>query len=53
LGADVALVEPPGGHALRAQPNRFLTWAAGKRTVTVTGADDPALDELRWVAPIS
>jgi len=46
LGADVILVEPPGGHPLRSQPNRFLAWAAGKRSVTVSGADDPALDAL-------
>src|SRR6516165_1245939 len=46
LGADVVLVEPLGGHPLRAQPNRFLAWAAGKRSVTVSGTDDPALDGL-------
>jgi len=46
LGADVVLVEPPGGHPLRSQPNRFLAWAAGKRSVTVSGADDPTLDAL-------
>jgi crotonobetainyl-CoA:carnitine CoA-transferase CaiB-like acyl-CoA transferase len=46
LGADVVLVEPPGGHPLRAEPNRFLAWSAGKRSVTVSGADDPSLDAL-------
>ena len=33
LGARVALVEPPGGHPLRAQPERFTAWAAGKTSV--------------------
>jgi len=46
LGADVVLVEPPGGVPLRSLPNRFRAWAAGKRSVEVTGPDDPALDEL-------
>ena len=46
LGADVVLVEPPGGHPLRALPSRFAAWAAGKRTVSVAGPDDPELDEL-------
>jgi crotonobetainyl-CoA:carnitine CoA-transferase CaiB-like acyl-CoA transferase len=46
LGADVLVVEPPGGHPLRAQPNRWRAWAAGKVTITVAGPDDPALDEL-------
>jgi crotonobetainyl-CoA:carnitine CoA-transferase CaiB-like acyl-CoA transferase len=44
LGAEVVLVEPPGGAALRAEPNRFRAWAAGKASVEVTGPDDPALD---------
>ena len=46
LGADVVLVEPPEGAALRAIPNRFRAWSAGKRSVQVSGGDDPALDEL-------
>jgi crotonobetainyl-CoA:carnitine CoA-transferase CaiB-like acyl-CoA transferase len=46
LGADVVLVEPPGGSPLRSQPNRFRAWAAGKTSIEVTGADDPALDAL-------
>ncbi|MSO78420.1 MAG: CoA transferase [Acidimicrobiia bacterium] len=46
LGADVVLVEPPGGSALRALPNRFRAWAAGKASAEVTGPDDPALDDL-------
>ena len=46
LGADVVLVEPPDGHPLRDQPDRFAAWAAGKRSVVVTGPDDAALAEL-------
>lgn len=46
LGADVVLVEPPDGHVLRRQPNRFRAWAAGKTSVTVFGPTDPVLDEL-------
>ena len=46
LGAQVVLVEPPGGHRLRAQPERFAAWAAAKTSVTVTGPDDPTLDAL-------
>jgi crotonobetainyl-CoA:carnitine CoA-transferase CaiB-like acyl-CoA transferase len=46
LGAQVVLVEPPGGHPLRVQAARFLAWGAGKDPVTVTGPDDPALDRL-------
>ena len=46
LGADVVLVEPPGGHPLRALPDRFTAWAAGKRSAAVTGPDDPALAAL-------
>jgi len=46
LGARVVLVEPPGGHPLRAQPERFTAWAAGKTSVTVAAADDPTLDAL-------
>jgi crotonobetainyl-CoA:carnitine CoA-transferase CaiB-like acyl-CoA transferase len=46
LGADVILVEPADGHALRALPRRFLAWGAGKTSVVVEGADDPRLDEL-------
>jgi crotonobetainyl-CoA:carnitine CoA-transferase CaiB-like acyl-CoA transferase len=43
LGAEVVLVEPPGGHPLRDQPERFAAWAAGKASLTVAGPDDPAL----------
>jgi crotonobetainyl-CoA:carnitine CoA-transferase CaiB-like acyl-CoA transferase len=46
LGADVVVVEPPGGHPLRAQPTHWLAWAAGKTAVSVDGPDDPALDDL-------
>lgn len=52
LGADVVLVEPPGGAPLRGLPNRFLAWSAGKRTVTVDGPDDPELDVLLATADI-
>ena len=30
LGADVVLVEPPGGHPLRALPSRFAAWSRGQ-----------------------
>ena len=46
LGAEVILVEPRGGHPLRALPRRFLAWGAGKASVAVDGPDDPQLDEL-------
>ncbi|MCJ7671689.1 MAG: CoA transferase, partial [Acidimicrobiia bacterium] len=46
LGADVVVVELPGGHPLRAQPHRWLAWGAGKTAVSVDGPDDPALTEL-------
>jgi len=46
LGADVVKVERPDGDPLRALPNRFAAWNAGKRSVVVDGPDDPALDEL-------
>ena len=45
LGADVILVEPPGGHPLRALPHRFLAWGAGKSSMVVDGADDSKLDD--------
>src|SRR4030088_731704 len=46
LGAEVILVEPPGGHPLRALPQRFLACGAGKASVAVDGPDDARLDEL-------
>ena len=46
LGAEVVLVEPPGGHPLRGLPRRFLAWSAGKASVVVDGPDDPRLAGL-------
>jgi crotonobetainyl-CoA:carnitine CoA-transferase CaiB-like acyl-CoA transferase len=46
MGADVVLVEPPGGHPLRALPYRWSAWAAGKRALVVDGPHDPRLDAL-------
>ena len=50
VDADCHILEPPGGHALRALPHRFLAWGAGKRSVVVHGPDDPGLDELLMTA---
>jgi len=52
LGAEVVLVEPPGGSPQRAQPNRFRAWAAGKASAEVTGPDDPVLGELLAAAHV-
>ena len=46
LGAEVILVEPRGGHPLRARPRRFLAWGAGKASVIVDAPDDPRLDDV-------
>ncbi len=46
LGADVAFVEPPQGSPLRRLPYVWTAWAAGKRSVVVSGPDDPRLDSL-------
>src|SRR6266498_1824316 len=46
LGADVVLVEPRGGHPLRALPHRFLAWSAGKASVEVDGPGDARLAAL-------
>ena len=46
LGADVVLVEPPEGVALRALPYEWAAWGAGKRSVVVDGPDDARLHEL-------
>lgn len=46
LGADVVLVEPPEGSPVRALPHTWAAWGAGKRSVVVTGPDDPRLDGL-------
>jgi crotonobetainyl-CoA:carnitine CoA-transferase CaiB-like acyl-CoA transferase len=40
LGADVVMLEPAAGHALRARPSDFWWYAAGKRSVE---GGDPAL----------
>jgi crotonobetainyl-CoA:carnitine CoA-transferase CaiB-like acyl-CoA transferase len=45
LGAEVVLVEPPGGVPERSDRLRFLAWNVGKRAVTAT-ADDPLLADL-------
>lgn len=46
LGADVVLVEPPEGHPLRALPDRWEAWSAGKRSMVPANPDDPALAAL-------
>src|SRR5262245_52748819 len=46
LGAEVVLVEPPGGHVLRGERYRWQAWSAGKRSVTIEADDDPLLDAL-------
>lgn len=46
LGADVVLVEPPEGMALRALPHDWAAWGAGKRSVVMNGPDDPRLHVL-------
>ena len=47
LGADVVLVEPPGGRPLRALPHRWpRVGAPASASVAVDGPDDPALDAL-------
>ena len=50
LGAEVVVVEPPGGHPLRQQPHRWAAWAAGKRALEVSDADDPRLHALLGAA---
>ncbi|MFO7590356.1 MAG: CoA transferase [Acidimicrobiia bacterium] len=52
LGADVVVAEPPGGHPLREQPNRWRAWAAGKTAIEIDGADDPALEHLLAAADV-
>jgi crotonobetainyl-CoA:carnitine CoA-transferase CaiB-like acyl-CoA transferase len=52
LGAEVVLVEPSGGHPLRAVPHRFLAWGTGKASVAVHGPDDPRLAELLATADV-
>ncbi|MBV8950486.1 MAG: CoA transferase, partial [Actinobacteria bacterium] len=52
LGADVVKVEPAAGDPLRALPNRFATWNAGKRSVVVSSAEDAELDRLLTAADV-
>lgn len=52
LGAEVVVVEPASGHPLRALPDRWSAWAAGKHSVVADDADDPALLELLRSADI-
>jgi crotonobetainyl-CoA:carnitine CoA-transferase CaiB-like acyl-CoA transferase len=52
LGAAVVLVEPPGGHPLRSDPDRFAAWSAGKTSLSVQHADDPTLLDLLASADI-
>jgi crotonobetainyl-CoA:carnitine CoA-transferase CaiB-like acyl-CoA transferase len=52
LGADVILVEPPGGHPLRALPHRYVAWGAGKASVVVDGPGDQRLDDLLATADV-
>ncbi len=52
LGAEVILVEPPTGHPLRALPDRFAAWAAGKQSVVVDGPDAGALADLLRTAEV-
>jgi len=52
LGAEVVVVEPPGGHPLRAQRYRWQAWAAGKRAVSVDGPDDARLATLLTEADV-
>ena len=44
LGADVVKLELPAGDPLRAEPNRFLAWNAGKTSVVVDGPHDDTID---------
>ncbi len=52
LGAEVVLAEPPGGHPLRAVPDRWDAWAAGKQSVVTEGPGDPRFLELLATADI-
>jgi crotonobetainyl-CoA:carnitine CoA-transferase CaiB-like acyl-CoA transferase len=52
LGAEVVLVEPPGGHPLRSDPDRFAAWSAGKTSVTVEHAEDATLVALLAAADV-
>jgi crotonobetainyl-CoA:carnitine CoA-transferase CaiB-like acyl-CoA transferase len=46
LGAEVVRPVPRTGDVLDAQPTRAAAWIARTARVTVTGAEDPALDAL-------
>jgi crotonobetainyl-CoA:carnitine CoA-transferase CaiB-like acyl-CoA transferase len=46
LGAEVVVVEPPEGCALRGLSYDWMAWGAGKRSVVVSGPDDHRLDGL-------
>ncbi|MGZ6994684.1 MAG: CoA transferase [Acidimicrobiia bacterium] len=52
LGAEVVVAEPATGHPLRALPDRWAAWGAGKQSVVVEGPDDPALLALLLSADI-
>ncbi len=52
LGAEVALAEPPGGHPLRAVPDRWDAWGAGKQSVVTESGDDAAFLDLLATADI-
>jgi crotonobetainyl-CoA:carnitine CoA-transferase CaiB-like acyl-CoA transferase len=52
LGADVVMVEPPEGCALRGLSWEWKAWGAGKRSVVISGRNDPRLDTLLTGADI-
>jgi len=47
FGADVALIEPPGGHPGRARRYAFAALNAGKRSVTATHSSPRLIELLR------
>ncbi len=52
LGAEVILAEPSGGHPLRAVPDRWDAWGAGKQSIVVDSAEDGMFLELLRTADI-